>query len=303
LKLGGLYLKTPNPKLIVLIGVIFVSFSSVIIKASEAPSLVISLYRLAFTVLLIAPSTLMKNRRELKSIDRKSLLLCILSGAFLALHFAAWISSIKYTSIASSAVLVNTHPVFIVVLAYFIFKDKITVKALLSVIITLIGGIIISSGDKGLGSNVFLGDMLAIAGAVFVAFYMIIGRVMRQRLSATTYTFIVYVSCTITLLVITLATRTPLYPYALKEWAIFLALAVFCTILGHSIFSWSLAYVKPTFLSVAILGEPVFATIWAALIFAEYPTYYNIIGSSVIILGIYLFSKAETKAEHHGMEN
>jgi drug/metabolite transporter (DMT)-like permease len=288
-------LKKINPKFIVIIGVIFVSFSSVLIKASEAPSLIISTYRLAFTVLLIAPSTIFKSKRELVSIDRKSLLLCALSGVFLALHFATWITSIKYTSIASSAVLVNTHPLFIVVLTYFIFKDKVTKKAILSIMLTLIGGIIISSADKGLGSNVFLGDMLAVAGAAFVSFYMIIGRVMRQRLSVTSYTFIVYLSCTITLLILSVFTKTPLYPYKLKEWAIFLGLAVFCTILGHSIFNWSLEYVKPTFLSVAILGEPVFATMWAVLFFSEYPSLYNIIGSSVIIVGIYMFSRAEGK--------
>jgi drug/metabolite transporter (DMT)-like permease len=288
-------LKKLNPKLIVIIGVVFVSFSSVLIKASAAPALIISTYRLAFTVLLIAPYTIIKNKNELRNIDKKSLLLCALSGIFLALHFATWITSIKYTSIASSAVLVNTHPVFIVTLTYLIFKDKISKKALFSIAMTLVGGIIISSGDKGLGSNVFLGDMLAVAGAAFVAFYMIIGRVMRQRLSVTAYTFIVYLSCTITLFILVIATKTELYPYDLKDWAIFLALAVFCTILGHSIFNWSLEYVKPTFLSVAILGEPVFATLWAALIFAEYPTYYNVIGSTIIILGIYLFSKAENR--------
>lgn len=288
-------MKKINPKLIVIIGVVFVSFSSVLIKASSAPALIISTYRLAFTVLMIAPATMMKHREELKNIDRKSLLLCALSGMFLALHFATWITSIKYTSIASSAVLVNTHPIFIVVLAYFIFKDKVNKRALFSISLTLIGGIIISSGDSGLGSNVFLGDMLAVAGAAFVSFYMIIGRIMRKRLSVTAYTFIVYLSCTITLLLLDIITRTPLYPYALKDFAIFLGLALFCTILGHSIFNWALEHIKPTFLSVAILGEPVFATVWAALIFSEFPTYYNLIGSTIIIIGIYLFSKAEGK--------
>ena len=288
-------MKKFNPKLIVIIGVVFVSFSSVLIKASAAPALIISTYRLAFTVLLIAPSTFIKSKNELRAVDKKSLLLCALSGMFLALHFATWITSIKYTSIASSSVLVNTHPVFIVTLAYFVFKDKVSKKSLFSIAITLVGGIIISLGDKGLGSNVFLGDMLAIAGAAFVSFYMIIGRIMRQRLSVTAYTFIVYLSCTITLFILVIITKTPLYPYNLKEWAIFLGLAIFCTILGHSIFNWSLEYVKPTFLSVAILGEPVFATLWAALIFAEYPTYYNVIGSTIIIFGICLFSRAEGK--------
>jgi drug/metabolite transporter (DMT)-like permease len=287
-------LKKLNPKLIVIIGVIFVSFSSALIKASSAPALIIATYRLAITVILMAPSTLIKSKNELKAVDIKSLCLCILSGIFLALHFATWITSIKYTSIASAAVLVNTHPIFIVVLTYIIFKDKINRKSLISITMTLLGGVIISSGDRSLGSNVFLGDILAAAGAAFIAFYMVIGRIMRQRLSAVSYTFIVYVSCTITLLLLDIITKTSFGPYSLKEWAIFLGLAVFCTILGHSIFSWSLEYVKPTFLSVAVLGEPVFATIWAAIFFLEFPNTWNVIGSIIIIAGIYLFSKSET---------
>lgn len=287
-------MKKLNPKLIVIIGVIFVSFSSALIKASSAPALIIATYRLAITVILMAPSTLLKSKNELKSVDIKSLCLCILSGIFLALHFATWITSIKYTSIASAAVLVNTHPIFIVVLAYIIFKDKINRKSLISITMTLLGGVIISSGDRSLGSNVFLGDILAAAGAAFIAFYMVIGRIMRQRLSAVSYTFIVYVSCTITLLLLDIITKTSFGPYSLKDWAIFLGLAVFCTILGHSIFSWSLEYVKPTFLSVAVLGEPVFATIWAAIFFLEFPNTWNVIGSIIIIAGIYLFSKSET---------
>jgi drug/metabolite transporter (DMT)-like permease len=235
----------------------------------------------------------MKCGKEFRKLDRKSFLLCTLSGVFLALHFATWITSIKYTTIASATVLVNTHPVFIVILAYLFLGEKVNKKAAVSIAITIIGGIIISFGDKGLGSNIFFGDTLAILGAAFVSFYMIIGRIIRQKLSVTAYTFIVYLSCTITLLVLSLLTQTPLFPYELTDWAIFLALAVFCTILGHSIFNWSLQYIKPTFLSVATLGEPVFATIWAILIFSEIPNAYNIAGSLVILTGIFMFNKSE----------
>lgn len=291
---GWLRLKKLNPKLIVIVGVVFVSFSSILIKASTAPALIISTYRLMLTVIIVAPSAIGRSMVEFKRLDRKSFLLCTLSGVFLAMHFATWITSIKFTSIASSAVLVNTHPVFIVVLSYLILNERVSRKGFLSISITIVGGIIISLGDRGLGSNVLFGDTLAIMGAVFVSFYMIIGRSMRQKLSVTAYTFIVYLSCTITLLVLDMATKTPLFPYTLYDWAIFLALAIFCTILGHSIFNWSLQYVKPTFLSVAILGEPVFATIWAIFIFNEFPSFYNIFGSLTIIFGIYLFNRSES---------
>lgn len=292
-------MKKLNPKLVVVSGVLFVSFSSILIKTSTAPALIISTYRLMLTVILIAPSAISKSMGEFKKLDRRSFMLCTLSGVFLAMHFATWITSIKYTSIASSAVLVNTHPVFILILSYLLLNEKTNARGILSIILTIVGGVIISLGDKGLTSNAFFGDTLAIMGAVFVSFYMIIGRMMRQKLSVTAYTFIVYLSCTITLLLFDFATRTPLLPYSLTDWAIFLALAVFCTILGHSLFNWSLQYVKPAFLSVATLGEPIFATIWAALLFTEYPNTYNVIGSFIILIGIYAYNQVENKNCKH----
>lgn len=245
------------------------------------------------TVIIIAPSSIKKGINEYRRIGRNDFLLCTLSGIFLAMHFATWITSIKYTSIASSAMLVNTHPVFIVILSYIILNEKISNRASLSILMTFGGSILISLGDRGQGGNVLFGDSLAVMGAVFISFYMIIGRKMRQKLSASAYTLIVYLSCTITLLILDMLTKTPLFPYSYVDWAIFLALAVFCTIFGHSIFNWALQYVKPAFLSVTILGEPVFATIWAIVIFNEIPGFYNIIGSLVVVAGIYMFNKLE----------
>lgn len=282
-----------HPKWVVIIGVVFVSFASILIRLSNAPSLIIATYRLAITTLLVLPSFMMKGKGRISSLDRKSLLLCMLSGVFLAFHFATWITSIKYTSIASSTILVNTHSVFVVLATYLVLKDKVSKKALLSMGITVAGSIIIASGDFGVGTNVFYGDVLAVMGALFVAGYMTIGRLLRQKMSATVYTFIVYLSCTVTLLLLDTVTSTPLYPYAVREWLIFAGLAVCCTILGHSIFSWSLAYVKPTFLSTAVLGEPVFASIWAILLFREIPSIWQLIGSAVILYGIYRFTKLE----------
>ncbi|MBB6216761.1 drug/metabolite transporter (DMT)-like permease [Anaerosolibacter carboniphilus] len=278
-----------SPKWIVLLGVVFVSFSSIFIRMSEAPSLVIATYRMGFTVLLLLPFVIKNKKKELKTIDGKSLLTCFISGIFLALHFATWITSIRYTSIASSTVLVNTHTLFIAMGTLFILKEKVPKKAFISMGVTLFGSIIISLGDHSMGSNVLYGDILAILGAFFVAGYMMIGRIVRQSISVTTYTFVVYTSCTFTLLLLAMVTGTSLYPYPIKEWFIFLALAIFCTILGHSIFNWALAYIKPTFLSTAILGEPVFATLWALLLFQEVPAIWQISGSLMIIFGIYLY--------------
>ena len=285
--------KKINPKIIILIGVFFTSFSSILTRISEAPSLAIATYRLGFTVLLIAPVFFTRHLYELKRMDTKTFMLCILSGIFLALHFASWISSIKYTSITSSTVLVNTQPVFVVIGSYLIYREKSSLRSILSVLAAIGGSVIISLGDSSMGSNVLYGDFLAVVGALTVAAYMLIGRYARRNLSVTGYTFIVYTTCTITLLIMSAATSTPLTGYPIRELAIFLTLAVVCTLLGHSIFNWGLGHVKPTFVSTAILGEPVLATIFAIVLLGEMPTTARLIGGIVVIGGIYSFTMAE----------
>lgn len=285
-------LSTKTVKLIVLIGVIFVSFSSVLSKIATAPPLVIATYRLGFTSLLMYPMFL-KNEKNIKEqMSKKLWLLCIGSGIFLALHFATWMTSIKMTTIASSTVLVNTHPIFILFGTYFIFKERVSKKAMMSIFIALIGSIVITLGDSSAGNHNLLGDLLAIAGGFFVAGYMLIGRFARQHLSVTAYTFIVYSCCTITLLLMDFATGTTLLGYPSTDYLIFLGLAVFCTLMGHSVFNWALAYLKPTFVSSSILGEPVFATIWAVFLLKEIPTIYQLSGGGLILLGIFMHIQA-----------
>ncbi len=286
-------MSTKTVKLIVLLGVVFVSFSSILSKIATAPPLIIATYRLGFSVLLMLPVFLKHEKGILSKMTPKLWFLCSLSGVFLAFHFATWLTSIKMTTIASATVLVNTHPIFILFATYFIFKDKVSKKAMISIVIAFIGSIVITLGDSTVGSHNLVGDLLAIAGGFFVAAYMLIGRFARQHLSVTAYTFIVYGCCTITLLIMDFITGTPLIGYPTSDYIIFISLAVFCTLLGHSVFNWALAYLKPTFVSSSILGEPVFATIWAIFILNEIPSFYQIIGGLIILTGITLHIQAE----------
>jgi len=289
--------KQTKVKLVVLLGVFFVSFSSILTKATSVSPLIIAMYRLGFATLLLMPVVFKNCRHEIINVSRKTLAWCSLSGVFLALHFATWMTSIRYTSIASSTTLVNTHPIFIVLGSMLLFKERYHKAVLISIVIALTGSIIISGSDMLIGDHMFYGDMLAIAGGFFVAAYMMIGRVARQNLSVNAYTLIVYGTCTITLFIFVLATGTPLYPYALKEWGIFLSLAVFCTLMGHSIFNWALEYLNPALISTAILGEPVLATLWAYLVFSEAPTYLQVLGGVVIISGITLYIISDFKTD------
>lgn len=279
-----------NPYLAIILAVAATAFSSIFTKLASAPPNVIAFYRLFFTVLLLAPLALNSaGRRELRSITGRDLAMATLAGAFLALHFALWIASLKLTSVASSTVLVTMQPLFVVTGGFFFFKEKIPLWGLAGGAAALSGSIIIGFGDFQAGGQALWGDMLAFGGAFMVALYILIGRSLRARLSLFPYVFLVYGSSALFLLLINLALGTPLYPYPGMDWVWFFALAVIPTILGHTVFNWALLYVKAAVVSVSILGEPVGATLLAYFIFKEAPGLMQIMGGLAIIAGLYIF--------------
>lgn len=287
--------KSPS-KYIVLVGTFFTSLSSIIIRFSDAPALVISAYRMLFTTLMLLIPVMLKSRTEFKNITKKEYALCIVSGIFLALHFATWISSIKMTTVANSTILVSCSPIFVALANYFITKEKLGRKMSVGISLSLAGTIIIAMGSsRETASNLMLGNTLAFLGAIFVAGYLVIGGIARKNLSAGVYVFIVYSVSTVVLFVMCIASGTPVYPYALKEFLLFAALAFFCSILGHTVYNYMVKYVSSTMISVSTLSEPIFASILALLIFNEIPSLYTLIGGIVIISGIFYYLVSQTK--------
>jgi len=287
-----------NPYVAIVSGIIAVSFSAIFTKLATAPPMVIAFYRLVFTVLLIVPFALTRaGRTELYEISRRDLALAVGAGVLLALHFAVWITSLAYTTVASSTVLVTMQPLFVVAGSYLFLKERLTRRALVGAALALTGSIIIGVHDFQIGGQALYGDLLAFSGAAFVAGYVLIGRSLRARLSIAPYTLVVFGSAALALLIANLLTSTPLYPYPQSDWFWFLALALVPTILGHMVFNWALRYVQAAVVSVSILGEPVGATILAYFVFAEVPGLLQLAGGAVIITGLYIFmtSAAERK--------
>ncbi len=290
-------------RIVLPIAVIFASFSAIFIRWSNAPALIIAFYRMLFSFVLVLPysvyarSRLEKPRTNGNSIGRRDILLSSLSGLFLGIHFATWISSLNFTSVASSVLLVNTHPVMVFLISRFVLKEGGSKREFLFVLVTVVGSSILSWGDIGRGSNVLLGDILAVIGAFAVGAYMVLGRIVRQRMGVAKYTLIVYGTSSLTLLLMSSAAGLSFYPYPLREFLLFFGLAFVCTILGHSIYSWALKYVPSTFLSVTVLIEPVAAGIMAFFLFGEIPSLLNGIGACIILYGIYGYSKASAELE------
>lgn len=285
-----------NPYIAVVIGVIAVSTSAIFVKlASGAPAGIIAFYRLFFAVLLMLPTILIKYRPEIRSIKKRDWLLATLSGVFLALHFILWFESLNYTSVASSVVLVTLQPIFAFVGTYFFFGERFSVAAIISMLITLIGSFVISWGDFQISGLALFGDILALLGAAAVTGYFLLGQQMRRNLSLMTYTFIVYGISSITLLIYNVAVQNTFIGFPAEHWLWFLALAIIPTFLGHTLFNWALRWLSTSTISMAIVFEPIGATLLAYYILGEIVTPSQWLGGTIVIFGLFLFIMSTTR--------
>ncbi|GFO69334.1 membrane protein [Geomonas limicola] len=285
-----------NPYLAILVGVFAVSFSSIFVRLATAPPLIIAAYRLIFTFCILAPFTLYGGAVALKKMTGRQVALAAGSGIFLALHFVTWFTSLKYTSIASSVVLVTTQPLFVVLGSFLFFKERVPRVALWGGFLAMLGSLVIGATDFQVGELAFLGDLLALFSAVMVAGYMLLGRRLRGDVEISGYTFVTYGVSAVALAGSALVAELPFYPYPGQDWLIFAALALVCTVLGHTVFNWVLRYVQASVVSVSILGEPLGAILWAAVFLGENPTLRQIGGGALIFTGLYLFTRATARS-------
>ncbi len=291
----------------ILLAILAVSTASVFVRFAqrEAPSLVIAALRLTIASLVLAPVALTRYRGELRALTRRDLWLGLLSGAFLAVHFATWISSLEYTSVASSVVLVSTGPLWVALLSPIFLKEPLTSAVLVGMLMALLGGTVIGLGDScTLGSalvcspfsefvqgKAFFGNFLALAGAWAVAGYLIIGRRLRARLALIPYIFIVYGSAAICLLLAMLfAGQNPAgFSPLVYLWIVLLALVP--QLIGHTTYNWALRYLPAALVSITTLAEPVGSAILAYFILGEKPTILIILGAVFILAGISLAAR------------
>lgn len=279
----------------IVVGVIGISLSAIFVKYSTAPSSVTAAFRLLWTVILMTPVVFGKKdvRKELFQIDRKTLGLCALSGLFLAIHFAVWFESLNHTSVASSTTIVCTEVIWVSLGFCLFMKGKLSGKAIAAIVVTFIGSMLIAFTDSAIGGLHLYGDMLALVAAIAVAVYTLIGRIVRENVSTTVYTYTLYVVCALVLVITCVVQGYGLFDYGISAIIVGFLLAVFSTILGHSIFSWCLKYFSPSFVSASKLCEPVVAAVFAVFLFHEVPSPLQVFGSGMIIGGVYYYSRLE----------
>ena len=215
--------------------------------------------------------------------------LLVLSGVFLALHFATWFSAVRLTSVVHATVLVTTHPLMVMIASALFLGERPSARAVIGIVAVLVGSLVLAFGGTS-GGNVptLRGNVLAVLGAAAVTGYFVVGRSVRASVEAHSYNLVVYSTAGVVLAVAAALLGQSLGPFAPREYMLFAALAFFCTMLGHSVFNWALRYVRPALVSATIVLEPVFASLIAVPVLQEVPGPRTALGGALAIAGILL---------------
>jgi len=289
-----------RPYLGVGLGVMTVSTAAILIRLAqvEAHSLVIAAWRLTLATFVLTPIVLSTTcRSELRTLTRREWASALASGLLLALHFATWITSLAYTSVAASVVLVSTSPLFVGLVSHLLLRERLSRRMAVALAIVIGGSVLIGLGDLGEGPHQLWGDVLALVGAIAAAGYFLIGRRLRARLSLLAYVFPVYGTAALVLMAIMLASGLPAIPQRPQTWLWLWLMALGPQILGHSSLNWALRYLSATYVTIATLGEPIGSTLLAWWLLGEQPSLWAAVGGALIMAGIAIASQAERPAE------
>jgi len=302
-----------SPVVVLCIGVLGIASGSILVRLAqgqEMPSLVIAAWRLTLASSVLLPLALMKRRTELRQMSGSAWRLALLSGFMLAVHFAGWISSLAYTSVASSTVLVSTSPLWVGLAAPFLLQEHLSRPLKVGIALAMFGSLVIGLADVvdvldgrlqfsltqfTNQPNPLLGNGLALIGAVAASAYLIIGRRLRHGMSLLSYTAVVYSSAAFFLVIMALASGYSLLGYSSTAYLIMIVMAIFPQLIGHSSYNWALGYLPAASVSVVVIAEPLGATLLALLIFREIPNWITLMGSALLLSGIIYAGRPDRK--------
>lgn len=278
------------------LGVLFLSTSAIFVKLAEAPSGIIAFYRLLFTLCFLVPALLCrkKEREQLLRLNGRQMTLAVVSGALLAVHWVMWFESLRYTSVASSTVLVSLQPLFSILWGWLLLRETVSRQGMAGVLLAIAGSVIIGWGDFRVSGTAFWGDVLSFASAGVISLHFLSGQLLRKELDVLPYTTVCYSASTLCLAVYALVTGQGFTGYSLQTWGCFLGLALFATVGGQCVFNLLLKYLPATAVTMGILGEPVGTIILAFLIFGEHIVLQQGLGMLCILGGLWIyFSKKQ----------
>lgn len=298
-----------RPYFVLALGLTAVSTAVLFIRYAQAdgvPSLAIAAVRLTLSTLILLPVALSRHRPALRALPARSWMLVAISGVFLGVHFATWITSLRYTTVTNSTVFVSASPIFVALIARLFLRETLSNNTVFGLFVTVGGSVIIAFSDactweggcrpfaETLQGGTLMGDGLALVGAAAVAVYLVIGRRVRQGLDLVPYITLTYGAAAISLVVACLVTGTPILGYAPDAYLWLALLALVPQTIGHTSFNWALKHLPATFVSVATLGEPILSSALALLVLQETPTPIKLVGGAVVLLGIALSMRGES---------
>ena len=287
---------TKNKTIIVLgIGLIAVSVSSILIKLCDAPALVIATYRLTLASVFYLGYTGIKQGKFWRTFSRGQIKTIFISAIFLTIHFSTWITSLKYTSVASSVILVQSAPIFVAFGSFIFLKERPSALLMVGAVIALFGSIMISVLDYSQDKNAMTGNLLAIGGAIGAAGYLLAGRKIRSQVNLFSYVSAVYSLTAVALLILAILNGASFFGFSTEIYLLFFAIAIFPQIIGHTSLNWALKYFSATAISIAILAEPIGASILAVFVLGEQLAVVKIFWGIVILSGVLIALIAETK--------
>jgi drug/metabolite transporter (DMT)-like permease len=276
------------------IGMIAISTASIFIKLCDAPVLTIATYRMILASLMLTPFACYKKPWE--GWESKEIKWFLLSGLFLSLHFAFWIASLKYTSVASSVVLVTTHPILVGIGGWLFLKERMGMNLVAGIALAVLGCGLVSSGDVSLSKESLMGDGFALLGAIAASGYLLVGRKLRKDQNLFPYIFPVYWTAGLILILLSLIFQKSFWGYSSSTYAYLFLLALIPQLIGHTTFNWALRYLPASMVAITILGEPIGSTILAFLILKEGLTIWKVLGGMLILLGILVALKNTSKS-------
>ena len=290
------------PFVVLGIGLIAISFGAILARLAQGygvPSLSVAALRLGLAALIVTPYALWRSRRVLLAMNRRQVVLTLGAGFFLALHFATWISSLEYTSVASSTALVTTNTLWIGIASFVLFGEKPGWLMAVGIVVSLAGSLLIfwsDNSNSAPGSNPLLGNFLALVGSWCFSAYLLLGRRLRADLPLSAYIWLAYGAAALFLLLACLGAGAPLTGYGVPVYLVALGMALGPQLLGHTAYNWSLKHVSTTFIAVVTLGEPVGSAALAWLFFGESFALLQGIGFVLLLTGIYLSARGEGRA-------
>ena len=290
----------PSPYLLwamVLVGIAAISVASILIRLAEAPAIAIAAYRVTIASLVLGPFYAVRRGTGRSTGGRRALPFILLAGAFLAFHFFLWIQSLSSTSVASSATLLGTTPLFTSLFSIMFLKERPGKQLVPGILCTLLGTGLIAGTDFSFSAEALKGDFLALGGALMASGYFLAGRVARRSADLCTYTFGAYGAAAVVLLVCAVLMGTPLAGFTPRTYLMLLLLALVPQLIGHTTFNWTLRFLSPATVAVLILGEPIGATLLALVVLDEAVPPMRGLGLAVLAAGILLSARAEPLAE------